>query len=438
MFFLGFWEDNWALGAKGKLIGQIAIASGVYLSGIRIETLSAPIGGGAYALGAWGYFATVFWLVALTNLINLIDGVDGLAGGIALMVMVLLLVVGFQGRADFPVLCTAAVCGAIMGFLCYNFPPATIQLGDGGVYFLGFLTGMLALVYSEKGTVPAALISPLIVLALPIVDMSLAILRRGLKGLPVFRPDRHHLHHRLARCGFSRTHVVLLAYGFSLVFLGLALAFFWLNGRWLPVVVGMACLILLITALSFSFSREWFSIGKVLGNSHAIRRQTRHALAMQRWLELEVERINAPERLWKDFSFLCRKQGFSEVILFSPDQRQLWSHPELTSVVPASYRARFNLASGQTLELAAPARIGPEAFELLSDLAAETWIKVTDRWQKLHRTGFELSAFHGEAPLGAGKVAVAQVRVVASYTGATPICENPRVTSRESAAATRN
>src|SRR5206468_9154000 len=133
---------------------------------------------------------------------------DGLAGGIALMMMGLLTFVRLDADPTLPIVCGAGMFGALLGFLRYNFPPAKIYMGDGGAYFLGFLIAILTLVHSQKGTIVAALIAPIFALALPIVDVSLAIIRRGLKGLPIFRPDKKHIHHRLLEVGFSRTRTV--------------------------------------------------------------------------------------------------------------------------------------------------------------------------------------------------------------------------------------
>ncbi len=210
MFLLGFADDLRPIGARKKFFLQILIAATVYYFGIRIEQFKDPFTGTIYFLGAWGGPITILWLVAITNLINLIDGADGLAAGISLMLMVLLAYVG--NAAQNIGLLAAGMAGALLGFLYYNFPPARIYMGDGGAYFLGFLIAVLSIVSSHKGTVVAALIAPLFVLALPILDTFLAIVRRGLKGLPVFRPDRRHLHHRLAEIGYSRRKVVLIVY----------------------------------------------------------------------------------------------------------------------------------------------------------------------------------------------------------------------------------
>ena len=142
---------------------------------------------------------TVLWLVGMTNLINLIDGVDGLAGGICLMLMGLLAYVGHDS-GSYECL-VSGMAGALLGFLWFNFPPARVYLGDSGAYFLGFQIGLFSIISSHKGTIFAALVAPLFVLALPILDTTLAILRRGLRGLPIFRADRRHIHHHCSKWG---------------------------------------------------------------------------------------------------------------------------------------------------------------------------------------------------------------------------------------------
>ncbi len=225
------------LGARRKLIGQLVIATAAYWAGIEINKFQIPFTGHIIALGYWSWPVTVFWLVALTNLINLIDGVDGLAGGICLMLMLLLVFVG-GGAGDLSFI-AAGMAGALLGFLWFNFPPARIYMGDGGAYFLGFLIACKTIAGSQKGTVFAALTAPLFVLALPILDTALAILRRGLRGLPLFRADRSHIHHHLLDSGLSRRRVVLAAYAFTAIFLGLGFVAFWWHGQHLAILLGL-------------------------------------------------------------------------------------------------------------------------------------------------------------------------------------------------------
>ena len=246
------------------------------------------------------------------------------------------------------------------------------------------------MVHSQKGTVVAALIAPLFVLTFPIIDVTLAILRRGLKGMPIFRPDCRHLHHRLAQCGLSRTRIVLMLYGFSLFFLALGLGVFISKGAWLPLIFGVSCVALLISARSFEFSREWLSFGKVLSNTQMVRKQTRYALALQRWLELESERKIMPHELWDDFTFVGQKLGFGEVTLSATGSQLVWLNPSFGPDVPFPYQRRFIIRCGVLLDVSAPEGFGAEAFEFLSEIAADSWVKATERWEACSKMRFSV------------------------------------------------
>jgi UDP-GlcNAc:undecaprenyl-phosphate GlcNAc-1-phosphate transferase len=401
MFGLGFWDDLRPLGAKRKLLGQLVIAAVVCAYGIGIQTFKIPFTGKIFDLSGWGVLITLMWLVGMTNLINLVDGVDGLAGGICLMLMALL---AYQGNSSLQLL-AAGMAGALLAFLWFNFPPARIYLGDGGAYFLGFQLGLFSIASSQKGTLVAALVAPLFVLALPIVDVSLAILRRGLRGLPIFRPDKRHLHHHLINMGLSRREVVLSIYAVTLVFLLMGFAAFWSRGQLVPVLLGLAGLVLLLCAGKLSFSREWFAVGRVLGNSLGMRQEVQYALCLTRWLELEGNRRASLENLWLDFVFVAQRLGFTSVKLTLADGFRSWELPN----VPAAYQfSRQELLSGHCgiLELAAPSTqtvaLNPNAssatledgdtscpcladrrlFQIMAELMAEGWLNATKRWDK--------------------------------------------------------
>lgn len=384
MFLLGLRDDFRPLGARKKLLGQILISLVVCYCGVQIEKFRDPFTDQVHDLGAWGWLVTVGWLVALTNMINLIDGIDGLAGGIALMMMGLLAYVGRMGELVFPVLAAAGMFGALLGFLRYNFPPAKIYMGDGGAYFLGFLIAILTLVHSQKGTILAALIAPLFALALPIVDVSLAILRRGLKGLPIFRPDRKHIHHRLQEVGLSGARTVLILYGISLVFLLMAFGVFWSQGRWVPILFGFLCLTLILSARSFNFSRDWFAIGKVLENSLEVRKETYYALALSRWLELEAERAATLDELWADYTFALQKMRFASVALQSTSGNRQW-HSGKSGVKEWRRTHELSLAGTTRIEFCGDsADLSERVFSHLSELSAECWLKAANRWHAVN------------------------------------------------------
>jgi len=387
MFLLGFWDDIRPLGAKKKLFGQIVIALCAWCGGIPIEMLKNPFSENIHQLGEYGCLLTVLWLIALPNLINLIDGIDGLAGGIALMLMGFLAYVGISRASFYPSLCAAGMVGAIIAFLRYNFPPAKIYMGDGGAYFLGFLVAELSVVNSHKGTIVAGLLAPLFVLALPILDVALAIARRGLRGLPIFRPDRRHIHHHLLGIGYSPRKAVLALYFVTLVFLSFGVVVFWSEGRWAPVLFGVVCLAFIILARSYKFSREWFAVGRVLGNSLEMRESIHYGLASGKWFEMEAKNCDSVENLWSDFQLILLKLSFARANLTLPDGRREWKRNDAPDpVAPLAWRRHeFSLGEAYLVELAIETdALDPNLFHHLSEIAAEAWHKSAASWCGRH------------------------------------------------------
>ena len=386
MFGVGIWDDFRPLGAKKKLVGQILIATATYLSGIGIYKFQIPFSMQIIDLGEWSGLVTILWVVGLTNLINLIDGVDGLAGGICLMLMFLMIFVGNQCCAS---LIAAGMCGALLAFLRYNFPPARIYLGDGGAYFLGFLIACLTIRSSQKGAVFAALTAPLFVLALPIVDTSLAILRRGLNGLPLFRPDRRHIHHRMLGMGMSRRQLVLCAYGFTAFFLALGFAAFWLRGEHFAVLVGISLLAIVCVAGTLRFSRQWFAVSRVVGYSLEVRAEIQYALAQSRWLALEGSRTPNLLHLSQDVVFIARKLGFTSVQIQLEDDVQQWQIVPVSDTeqhffqhkLPGHRYCFIKLGIKYPHPTSTNYSDIPKEFCMMSELVAEGWAKAIKSWQ---------------------------------------------------------
>lgn len=400
MFLVGFWDDLRPLGARRKLLFQILIATAVYAGGLRIEVVTNPFAAGPVHLGFWSWPVTVLWLVGFTNLINLVDGMDGLAGGISLMLMGLLAFVGYQSGQYFVV--TAGMMGALAGFLIFNFPPARIYLGDGGAYLLGFLFGELSIVTSHKGTVVAALLAPLLVLALPLVDVSLTILRRALRGLPLFRADRQHLHHRLLEMGLTRQQVAAWFYAVTLFFLGLGIAVFLLQDRLMPLVVGLGVLGVILVLAQFSFAQEWFRLPFNLGHSLRVRSQVGYALALVRWLELENERVACEEEYWQLFQLAAWRLGFYRLRVELADGVREWTcGPDRDADSLQVVRYDFRRDQAGIIELGAlrcPPQVAnwsadceqfcqragfcvsePKTFGIVAELLAEAWYKARQR-----------------------------------------------------------
>jgi UDP-GlcNAc:undecaprenyl-phosphate GlcNAc-1-phosphate transferase len=205
---LGLLDDLFSLPALAKLVGQTVVAVLVVSLGLRVETLAMPWG--TLELGLAGAVISVAWLVAIVNAMNLVDGLDGLAGSVALTAMLAYGVIGLVIGADGPPLLLASGCGAVLGFLFYNRPPASIIMGDTGSMFLGFLLAGTAILLSSAAPGRASVVGLVLALALPIADTLFAIVRRLLAGQSVFAADSRHIHHQMVASGTSPIRVVLI------------------------------------------------------------------------------------------------------------------------------------------------------------------------------------------------------------------------------------
>ncbi|MBO4780274.1 MAG: undecaprenyl/decaprenyl-phosphate alpha-N-acetylglucosaminyl 1-phosphate transferase [Selenomonadaceae bacterium] len=215
---LGLADDYKNLPAKVKLLGQICAAAVlVFGFDVRIDFVTDPFGGYIY-LEWFAIPATIFWLVGLTNTVNLIDGLDGLAAGVAAIASFTILLIALEQNFVLVAIITAALAGAAVGFLKYNFHPAEIFMGDTGSMFLGFMLAGISVTGAVKSVATIALIVPIFALGLPILDTTFAIVRRLRGGVPIFKPDKGHLHHRLLSVGFTQRQAVLLMYVISALF----------------------------------------------------------------------------------------------------------------------------------------------------------------------------------------------------------------------------
>jgi UDP-GlcNAc:undecaprenyl-phosphate GlcNAc-1-phosphate transferase len=210
----------------------------LFSGGLRI--LDIPLLFGAHQF-SWmvGLPLTIFWVIAITNAFNLIDGLDGLAAGSALFSTLVMFVVAILGNASLLSLITLALAGAVLGFLRYNFNPATIFLGDCGSLFMGFMLSALSLYGAQKAPTIIAVAIPLVSFGLPILETSLSVLRRFISGRPVFTADREHIHHKLLEHGWSHRQVVIILYGVSAVFALLSLFLLWPTGSTLGLVLAV-------------------------------------------------------------------------------------------------------------------------------------------------------------------------------------------------------
>ena len=243
--FTGMLDDIKPLDAKYKLIGQIVAALIVVFYGqILLQDVSAF---GIYLnFGIFAYPVTIIFIVACMNIINLIDGLDGLAGGISSIFFLTIGVITLiQNQLTLPYELTFILLGATLGFLVFNFNPASIFMGDSGALFLGFIISVVTLL-GFKNVMMSSVIIPLLILAIPILDTLFAIIRRKLKGESVSKPDKCHIHHQLLSRTNSQKKTVLLIYLINVLF-SLASVFYVLKNRTVGYIIYAVLTIIVIT-----------------------------------------------------------------------------------------------------------------------------------------------------------------------------------------------
>jgi UDP-GlcNAc:undecaprenyl-phosphate GlcNAc-1-phosphate transferase len=230
LFVTGLWDDLRPLPPWPKLLAQVLAAAIVVRSGVTIERVT--FAETTIHLGVMAEAATVVWIVTITNAFNLVDGLDGLATGLAIIAGVTCAtIVVMRGEYATAVILVALV-GGLIGFLPFNFNPATILLGDSGSLLIGFVLAVSAITGWQKGATALAVGVPLLIFALPILDTLSAVLRRAFArnrhGTPsgfraILRPDRRHIHHRLMSRGLSHRDAVLVLYAVAICLSGIAL-----------------------------------------------------------------------------------------------------------------------------------------------------------------------------------------------------------------------
>ena len=223
IFFTGLYDDFRNLGPYVKFGAQILAACLLYADGMGIRRFSFLPRTGDLRV-AVGLPLTIVWVLLITNAFNLIDGLDGLSAGSALFSTTVLLISSLLSGNHYIAFLAAVLAGAILGFLRFNFNPATIFLGDSGSLFIGFLLSALALAGSQKASTMVAVAIPVVCFGLPILDVAIAVMRRFLSGKPLFQGDSEHIHHKLLKRGFRQREAVLILYGVSAFFGLLSLA----------------------------------------------------------------------------------------------------------------------------------------------------------------------------------------------------------------------
>ena len=283
VFLLGLYDDMRSMGPYAKFGIQSLAALLLYAQGFGIQHFDLLLRG--HVLGGFlGLPLTIFWVLLITNAFNLIDGLDGLAAGSALFSTLVVFVVSLLAQNHLVTFLSVLLAGAILGFLRFNFNPATIFLGDSGSLFIGFMLSALALAGSQKASTMVAVAIPVVSFGLPILDVAIAVVRRFLSEKPLFRADSEHIHHKLLKRGLSQRETVLILYGVSAGFALLSLALLH-EGKTIALVLMILGIGVCLGIQQLRY-HEFFELGRVLRRTIRQKRIIANDLNIRRTTEL--------------------------------------------------------------------------------------------------------------------------------------------------------
>jgi len=246
IFLLGIFDDLKPIRAKYKFLVQIIAALIVVIYGQIYFTEITLLGFTLKFNLIISYILSTFFIVAISNAINLIDGMDGLASGISSIyfgtIAIIAVVLNRFGTLDITL--SLIMLGATLGFLFWNFPPAKIFMGDSGSLFLGFMIAVISLL-GFKVTTITSLVIPITILAIPIFDTVLAILRRVLKGESIGTPDKEHFHHQLLKMKFSTKTSLIIIYSINIMFSAISI-FYVIGDQKMAIILYLLLMLLLL------------------------------------------------------------------------------------------------------------------------------------------------------------------------------------------------
>ena len=348
---LGFYDDLRGANAWKKFAVQFLVAGLLFKLGFRFDSLANPFGD-PISLGWANLPFTVFWIVGVINAMNLIDGLDGLAGGVALVAVITTFLVSLQRGHPLMMLFSSALAGSIVGFLFYNFNPASIFMGDTGSMFLGFVLATTTMQTNQKASTTVAVLIPCIALGLPIMDTLLAIGRRAMRGRPLFQADKEHIHHKLMDRGFSHRQAVLVLYGFCVLLGAAALVLTYASSG------QTALLVVVLMLVAFIFLR---SLGYVrFDQMPAVGADRKRNLAMRAILQplgRRLKQLRAADEMWPLVIEASKALGASTVDLridllgATPGpSTATYSHGNDAEAAVTPFRFEFIVPGGKTTD----------------------------------------------------------------------------------------
>jgi UDP-GlcNAc:undecaprenyl-phosphate GlcNAc-1-phosphate transferase len=309
---LGLVDDLRGAGAALKFAVQFAIALVFFQLGFRIEHIATPFGG-PLELGLFSLPITLLWVVGVVNAVNLIDGLDGLAGGVALFALGTSFIIAFVRGDTIMALFASSLAGSVLGFLIYNFNPASIFMGDTGSMFLGFILAAGSVWTNQKSSTAVSILVPLVALGLPLGDTMLAIGRRALRGRPLFSADREHIHHRLLAMGLSQRQAVVVLYCVCGVLGAAALVLSYANSAQTAAVLTILSLVGFVAVRRLGFLQSPPIAGQ--------RRKNLEVRAFVRAMAAELQRATEVSEVWDLIKPFGKSVGASRFSLAVAVQR---------------------------------------------------------------------------------------------------------------------
>ncbi|MCC6510766.1 MAG: undecaprenyl/decaprenyl-phosphate alpha-N-acetylglucosaminyl 1-phosphate transferase [Pirellulaceae bacterium] len=318
---LGLADDIWTLRGRQKLVVQVILAAVLVSTGFVVHSIR--LFGFDLQLGLLAAPVTIVWLLATTNALNLIDGSDGLCSTVGAIITGSLGVMAAMGHHYAEAAVAFAMCGALIGFLVFNFPPASIFLGDSGSLLVGMISGALALRCALKGPTTVAMVAPLAILIVPLFDSAMAIVRRKLTGRSIYTTDRAHLHHNIKERGFSDVGLLLVA-GALCGFAAVGAIGGTMVGSDLLAAVGAAgVLIVLVASRVFGFAELMLIIRKLKEFAHSMLQPATTAGESVRHQAVRLQGSRNWEVVWATLTEFAERQGLSRVHL---DLNVPWLH----------------------------------------------------------------------------------------------------------------
>jgi UDP-GlcNAc:undecaprenyl-phosphate GlcNAc-1-phosphate transferase len=311
IWLLGLADDVWTLRGRQKLVGQIVLSGLLVSAGFNIP--SVQLFGMAIDLGLLSFPLSVMWLLATTNALNLIDGADGLCSTLGAIICASLGLLASVNGHFAEAAIAFAFSGALLGFLVFNFPPASIFLGDSGSLLVGMVAGALSIRCSLKGTAGVAFLAPLAILSLPLLDSCMAIIRRKLTGRSIYATDRAHLHHTLRNKGLGDRGLLLTVTVLSLITAAGALSGQLLGRDWLAPIAVAAVFAMLVTTKAFGYAEVVLMTRKASHFAASLFEPLHQAKTSVRQRSVRLQGTRQWETVWQTLTEFAESEGLCKV-----------------------------------------------------------------------------------------------------------------------------